>query len=402
MQGGYEADHGDKMLHALAYVSFQELATRVSHRNTGRASGDPACERLLTRVAADENLHMLFYRNLLAAAFELAPDETMPPSPTSYGLPDARPHDRRLPAQAVAIANAGIYDLQVHQDDVVGPSCASGRSSRWTASAPTAKRRARSCHVPRRPRRRGEQVRRAPRRAAGPPGEEEITDRRYRVRITQGIPYTGEKADVVLGARNPVRSRTGRKRAGDMAPHVVIHTPDTAPETPEARLRMDPEFKRRGAVDGGWWPHSRDATASCRPPAGAELPRGAVVRLSVDPRDWENIPRRLVVDGRRVRIGHFASMNHKIIATRGNRTTSCCWWCRRVRPPPWRSPRCGWPPRARRPRARRDPRRGRSRGPRRDRRVGRRRRTVAGPPHSQPELTSAARGSPLMAPTECR
>ncbi len=103
-----------------------------------------------------------------------------------------------------------------------------------------------------------------------------------------------------------------------MAPHVVIDTPDTAPETPEARLRMDPEFKRRGAVDGGWWPHSRDATA--------ELPGllralnshvGAVVRLSVDARDWENIPRRLVVDGRRVRIGHFASMNHKIIATRG-------------------------------------------------------------------------------------
>ncbi|HZE31342.1 MAG TPA: acyl-ACP desaturase, partial [Actinoallomurus sp.] len=61
MQGGYEADHGDKMLHALAYVSFQELATRVSHRNTGKASGDPVCERLLTRVAADENLHMLFY-----------------------------------------------------------------------------------------------------------------------------------------------------------------------------------------------------------------------------------------------------------------------------------------------------------------------------------------------------
>ena len=49
----------------------------ISHRNTGRASGDPVCERLLARVAADENLHMLFYRNLLAAAFELAPDQTM-------------------------------------------------------------------------------------------------------------------------------------------------------------------------------------------------------------------------------------------------------------------------------------------------------------------------------------
>ena len=25
MQGGYQADHGDKMLHGLAYVAFQEL-----------------------------------------------------------------------------------------------------------------------------------------------------------------------------------------------------------------------------------------------------------------------------------------------------------------------------------------------------------------------------------------
>ena len=31
---------GDKnMLEAIAYVSFQELATRVSHRNTGKATG---------------------------------------------------------------------------------------------------------------------------------------------------------------------------------------------------------------------------------------------------------------------------------------------------------------------------------------------------------------------------
>jgi acyl-[acyl-carrier-protein] desaturase len=122
MEGGYEADHGDKMLHGLAYVSFQELATRVSHRNTGKASGDPACERLLARVAADENLHMLFYRNLLASAFELAPGETM------RAITDVV-KDFQMPGhtidgflrKSVAIANAGIYDLRVHLDDVVSP-----------------------------------------------------------------------------------------------------------------------------------------------------------------------------------------------------------------------------------------------------------------------------------------
>lgn len=59
---------------AIAYVSFQELATRVAHRNTGRLSGDPVCDQLLARVAQDENLHMVFYRDLLDATFDLAPE----------------------------------------------------------------------------------------------------------------------------------------------------------------------------------------------------------------------------------------------------------------------------------------------------------------------------------------
>ena len=36
-----QRDHSYDMLFAVAYVSFQELATRVSHRNTGKACGDP-------------------------------------------------------------------------------------------------------------------------------------------------------------------------------------------------------------------------------------------------------------------------------------------------------------------------------------------------------------------------
>src|SRR6266508_5319303 len=76
METGF--DSGDKpLLHVCAYVSFQELATRISHRNTGRHTQDPIAEKLLTRVAMDENLHMIFYRNLVTAALELAPNETM-------------------------------------------------------------------------------------------------------------------------------------------------------------------------------------------------------------------------------------------------------------------------------------------------------------------------------------
>src|SRR5882672_9182896 len=46
MGTGFANDHPDSALHSIAYVSFQELATRVSHRNTGRISGDPICDQL--------------------------------------------------------------------------------------------------------------------------------------------------------------------------------------------------------------------------------------------------------------------------------------------------------------------------------------------------------------------
>ncbi|MEV4255645.1 acyl-ACP desaturase [Spirillospora sp. NPDC049652] len=119
---GYEADHGDSFLHGVAYVSFQELATRVSHRNTGKASGDPICDQMLARVAADENLHMVFYRNLLGAAFDLAPDETMRAVTDvvkAFQMP-GHSIDGFL-RKSVIIANAGIYDLRLHHDDVLVP-----------------------------------------------------------------------------------------------------------------------------------------------------------------------------------------------------------------------------------------------------------------------------------------
>jgi acyl-[acyl-carrier-protein] desaturase len=121
MVAGY--DSGDKTaLQAVAYVSFQELATRVSHRNTGKATGCPVAEQLLTRIALDENLHMIFYRNLIAAAFERAPDETMAAvrdEVVGFQMPGANmPGFMR---NSVIIAKAGIYDLRLHHDAVIAP-----------------------------------------------------------------------------------------------------------------------------------------------------------------------------------------------------------------------------------------------------------------------------------------
>lgn len=121
MINGY--DSGDKTpLQALAYVSFQELATRLSHRNTGKASGCPIADQLLARVALDENLHMIFYRNLMGAALDIAPDVAMAAirdevvgfNMPGMGMPGFQEN-------AVLIAKAGIYDMRVHHDDVLMP-----------------------------------------------------------------------------------------------------------------------------------------------------------------------------------------------------------------------------------------------------------------------------------------
>ena len=61
----------------FVYLSMQELATRISHRATGKMIGDPAGYEVMMRVAGDENLHQLFYRDLAAAAIAVDPDGMM-------------------------------------------------------------------------------------------------------------------------------------------------------------------------------------------------------------------------------------------------------------------------------------------------------------------------------------
>jgi len=121
MEAGFRAIHPG-VLAGLSYVSFQELATRVSHRNTGAATGDPVAEQLFARIALDENLHMLFYRNVIDAAFDIAPDQTMvavTASVRDFAMPG---HGiEGFGRKAVEIAVAGIYDLPQHREEVVLP-----------------------------------------------------------------------------------------------------------------------------------------------------------------------------------------------------------------------------------------------------------------------------------------
>jgi acyl-[acyl-carrier-protein] desaturase len=121
-QGPQGEMFAESLFDSVIYVTFQELATRVSHRNTGKACNESVADQLLQRVSADENLHMIFYRDVTAAGLDLAPNQAMRSlhrvlrnfKMPGYTVPEFR-------RKAVIIAVGGVYDPRIHLDDVVLP-----------------------------------------------------------------------------------------------------------------------------------------------------------------------------------------------------------------------------------------------------------------------------------------
>jgi acyl-[acyl-carrier-protein] desaturase len=121
LQQGYDRPTTDP-LRGLAYVALQEVATRASHRNTGRYSDDPVADRIMVRISTDENLHAAFYRDVLAAAAEAYPSATVEAVVAEimcFEMPGAGIASFRRKAAEIALA--GIYDTRIHYDDVVMP-----------------------------------------------------------------------------------------------------------------------------------------------------------------------------------------------------------------------------------------------------------------------------------------
>src|SRR5690606_928798 len=79
-------------------------------------------DRMLKRIATDENLHMIFYRNLAGAAFDLAPDQAM--ESVTKIIKDFAMPGRGMPnwrRNGVLMVKHGIYDLRQHLDEVLLP-----------------------------------------------------------------------------------------------------------------------------------------------------------------------------------------------------------------------------------------------------------------------------------------
>ncbi len=109
-------------INVFVYTAAQELATRVSHRNAGKITDDPVAYELMSRIAADENHHFMFYRGVVQAMLELEPTATLDAiyhQFKTFQMPGvAMPNFLR---RAVEMAKAGVYNLRIHHDRVVVP-----------------------------------------------------------------------------------------------------------------------------------------------------------------------------------------------------------------------------------------------------------------------------------------
>ncbi len=106
----------------MCYVAVQELATRISHRNTGTMLDDKIGYNVMMRLSSDENRHHLFYRDMVTELLALDPsmavealerqivDFAMP----GVGIPGFVEHSK-------AIAQSGIYDFAIHHEKIIIP-----------------------------------------------------------------------------------------------------------------------------------------------------------------------------------------------------------------------------------------------------------------------------------------
>lgn len=106
----------------MCYVAIQELATRISHRNTGTVLDDPVGYDVMMKLSGDENRHHLFYRDLVTRSLEIDPSgvvEALHRQVTNFempgvGIPGFAEHAKH-------IASAGIYDFAIHHERIIVP-----------------------------------------------------------------------------------------------------------------------------------------------------------------------------------------------------------------------------------------------------------------------------------------
>jgi acyl-[acyl-carrier-protein] desaturase len=120
---GGEVPRPNSPLEGVFYVALQELATRVAHRRTGSRMPDHDGKAIMDRVANDENLHYLFYKDLGKAAIERNPSACMVALEkvvTTFTMPGTGIMDFERHSSRIALS--GIYGAPEYREDVLRPT----------------------------------------------------------------------------------------------------------------------------------------------------------------------------------------------------------------------------------------------------------------------------------------
>lgn len=77
IKNGFDVKSGSDPLRSLVYASFQERATKISHANTGKLSGqygDKTLSRICSVIASDEARHEEAYKRFFKKMIEIVPE----------------------------------------------------------------------------------------------------------------------------------------------------------------------------------------------------------------------------------------------------------------------------------------------------------------------------------------
>lgn len=140
MQHGFSRKFGDP-LEVFAYTTAQELATRISHLSVGQKSGDPDLLNILNLVSRDENFHYVFYRSVVKAVLEIAPELMMPAIMKqlySFDMPGLGMDE--FEKRTATIAAEKIFSAREFRDSVIKPIISHWGIDKITGLSPTAER----------------------------------------------------------------------------------------------------------------------------------------------------------------------------------------------------------------------------------------------------------------------
>jgi hypothetical protein len=104
-----------------------------------------------------------------------------------------------------------------------------------------------------------------------------------------------------------------------LSPKLLADTAREPVAPGAALLRLETTSARDGMFDGAWWPRSRDLASQLPGLISALTARlGPVTRVGLDEGAWDDIPGRLIIEGKAVRIDSFPVGDDTMIVTRGD------------------------------------------------------------------------------------